>query len=104
MQQSNLLTLSCLEISLTRAVWTLVTFENNFGITHKLTKYLKESYGLDWQIFCKQIIPYFLKDPFVREISPKYSQVVLGTTDMNGLKVSQARSFLTSSSTLTYDK
>ena len=43
----NGLTLSCLNIALTRVVWTTDTFEDNIGINHKFTKYLKESCGLD---------------------------------------------------------
>ena len=46
------------------------TFQNNFGIDHEFTKYLKESCGLDFnkhfsfKYFLKMII-------FVGEISPK---------------------------------
>ena len=53
------LTLSCLEIFLTKVVWTRVNFENNFSINHNFTKYLKENCELD-----------FLKVPFGREMSP----------------------------------
>ena len=35
-----------MEISLTRVIWTLNTFENNFGINHEFKKYLMESGGL----------------------------------------------------------
>ena len=38
------LTHAYLEIYLTSVVWTCHTFENNFGMEHKLPKYLKESY------------------------------------------------------------
>ena len=31
---------------LTDVVWTYNTFENNFGIDHRITKYLKENCGL----------------------------------------------------------
>ena len=42
------LTHSCLDISLTTVVWTLDTYENNFGINHKFAKHFKESCGLDF--------------------------------------------------------
>ena len=41
-----ILTLSSQEISLTDVVWTFDTFEYNFEINHRFTKYLKEIYRL----------------------------------------------------------
>ena len=52
-------------------VWTLDTFENNFGIDPKFTEYLKESFGLDFHKHFS--FKYYLKIPFIREISPKHS-------------------------------
>ena len=61
------LTLSCLEISLKRIVCILETFENNFGVNHKFTKYLKEGCGLnlDQHSSCK----YFLQIALFVEVS-----------------------------------
>ena len=55
---------------MTRVVWALHTFENNFGINHKFAMDLKESCYLDYNqhFFSK----YSLKIPFVSEISQKY--------------------------------
>ena len=39
---------SCLETSNIYVVWTFYTYENNFGINPKLTKYLKESCKLEF--------------------------------------------------------
>ena len=44
--QAFALTLSTLEIVLTDVVWTYDTFEYNFEINHRFTKYLKELYRL----------------------------------------------------------
>ena len=44
-------------------------FENNFGINHKFTQYLKESCGFDFDHYFS--FKYFLKIPWVRERSPK---------------------------------
>ena len=61
------LTLECQEI-LTGVVWTIDIFENNFGITHKFTKYLKGSRVLNFdQRFS---FKYFMKIAFVRDVSP----------------------------------
>ena len=46
----NRLTHSCLDMSLTSDVWTSYTFENNSRIAYKLTKHLKESYGLCYDL------------------------------------------------------
>ena len=40
---ADVLTISCLEVSLKRIVCILDTFENSFGINHKFTRNLKES-------------------------------------------------------------
>ena len=42
------ITLSCLEIYLIRIVWKFGVFENNSGIIHSFSKYLKESCGLNF--------------------------------------------------------
>ena len=55
------------------------TSENNFGINQELTKYWKESCGLD--LYQHTI---YSENCFFREISAN-SQVVLGATGMNGL-------------------
>ena len=63
------LTLSCLEMFLTSVVWTFHTYENNLGVDHTFTKYLKESCVFDFdQRFS---FKFFLKIAFIREISPK---------------------------------
>ena len=60
------LTHLCHDVYSTCVVWTFQTFENNFGMQHKFTKYLKES--------CRQCcdeqfsFKYFLNFAFVREI------------------------------------
>ena len=65
------LTLSCLEISLTRVIWTFDSFKRNLRIDHKFTKYFKKNCGLDLeQPFS---FKYFLKNSFVIEISLKQS-------------------------------
>ena len=71
MSLSHLLTLSCLEIPLTRVVWTFNYFENNFGFDNNFTKYSKETCGLDFVHYFT--FKYFVKIPFRREISPKDS-------------------------------
>ena len=49
------------------------TFDNNFGSYRKLEKYLKESFKLvSTQYF---YFKYFMKITFVREISPKLSDI-----------------------------
>ena len=63
------LTQSCPEISLTYAVWTYDTFENNFEINKRFKKYFKRSsYLVSDEYFS---FKYFLKFDFVGEISPK---------------------------------
>ena len=53
-----------LEIFWTSVVWTydtVDTFQNNFGINHKFSKYLKESCGLDFnQHFSFKYFPKFV--------------------------------------------
>ena len=58
-----------MDINFTCVIWTCHTFKNNFGIKHKLAKYLKEScrQSSDEQFSLK----YFLYIVFVREISLK---------------------------------
>ena len=78
---ANGLTNYCLLI-LTSVVWTFHTFESNFGICHKFTYYLKETFelGFDQHFSFK----YYVKIALVREISPKLSGV-FGATGMNVL-------------------
>ena len=41
------LTQSCLVAAMTIVVCSYHAFENNFGVNHKFTKYLKESFGVN---------------------------------------------------------
>ena len=70
-QNGDILTHSCLKIFLMSVVWTCHTFENNFGMKHEFTNYLKEScrWSSEEQFFFK----YFQNIAFVREISSKLS-------------------------------
>ena len=58
----------CLEISNIYVVWTFYTYENNFGINPKFTKYLKESCKLEMMNISLSNI--FVKIAFVNEVSP----------------------------------
>ena len=69
----NVLIHSCLEISLIRIIWTLDNFDNNYGINHRFRKKLMESFVLYYDQHFS--FKYFLKIPFVREISSKSSDV-----------------------------
>ena len=68
----NMLTHSCLEISLASVVCISYILENDYHIKHKLGKKLNDMYDLvsDEHFFFK----YFLRNVFVREISPKQSE------------------------------
>ena len=50
-----------------RVVWIYDTFENNFEITHKFTKYLKEGCGLGYDQHFS--LKYFPKNALVWKIS-----------------------------------
>ena len=67
----NELTHSWLEITLTIAVCTSHTFENNFEIKQRYAKYFKESFGLGSDQHYS--IKYFPKNNEVTEIKPKLS-------------------------------
>ena len=50
-------TLLCLDISLTRVIWTLDSFENNFESYHEFPDYLKSWFLGFWSIFLLRIFP-----------------------------------------------
>ena len=77
LESFNYLTLSCLDISLTRLVWNIDTSENNIVSNQKFTKYLKESCGLILHQYFS--FKYLLYISFVRN-----SQVILDATGMSG--------------------
>ena len=75
------LTLSCLEISLTKVVWNFDTFGNNFLINQKFIKYLKENVG--W-IFINLSASKFFQKFYLLERYQRNSQAVLGSTSIMG--------------------
>ena len=76
-------TINALEISSTSLVWTYGTSENNFGINHKLEKYLLDScLSISDQHFS---LKYFTKKWILLDIYQQYNQAFLGFTGMNGL-------------------
>ena len=65
----NRFTHSNLKMKLTSVVWTYDTFENNFRLNNKITKYLKESFGSGFGEHFS--FKYFLKNTLVTKIFPK---------------------------------
>ena len=72
-------------ISLTSVIWIFDTYENNFGTNPEFTKYLKESWELDFDLYFS--FKYFFGKLLLIEIYHQNSQVVLGSTGMNWLKL-----------------
>ena len=55
-------------------VWNYYTFQNNLGIQHYFTKYLKESFGLSSKE-CSAMT-YFPRNAFFGEVPPKILHIL----------------------------
>ena len=75
--------------SLESVVRTFDTFQNNFGINHKFTKYLKESCGFDFNQHFS--FKYFLKKCFCLIDFSKIIRLFLASVSINELIGNQSR-------------